>query len=101
MKNLLKTGLVTFSTLLGASFISTSVLSISAFAQTFQTAQEAFDAKAWKKAAKLARSEALDGNANSQGLLAQLYHFGQGVPKDGSLAVMWYTMSMANGNMSI
>ena len=84
-----------------ASFISTSVLSISAFAQTFQTAQEAFDAKAWKKAAKLARSEALDGNANSQGLLAQLYHFGQGVPKDGSLAVMWYTMSMANGNMSI
>ena len=101
MKNLLKTGLVTFSTLLGASFISTSVLSISAFVQTFQTAQEAFDAKAWKKAAKLARSEALDGNANSQGLLAQLYHFGQGVPKDGSLAVMWYTMSMANGNMSI
>ena len=101
MKNLLKTGLVTFSTLLGASFISTSVLSISAFAQTFQTAQEAFDAKAWKKAPKLARSEALDGNANSQGLLAQLYHFGQGVPKDGSLAVMWYTMSMANGNMSI
>ena len=101
MKNLLKTGLVTFSTLLGASFISTSVLSISAFAQTFQTAQEAFDAKVWKKAAKLARSEALDGNANSQGLLAQLYHFGQGVPKDGSLAVMWYTMSMANGNMSI
>ena len=63
MKNLLKTGLVTFSTLLGASFISTSVLSISAFAQTFQTAQEAFDAKAWQKAAKLARSEALDGNA--------------------------------------
>ena len=101
MKNLLKTGLVTFSTLLGASFISASVLSISAFAQTFQTAKEAFDARAWKEAAKLARSEALDGNANSQGLLAQLYHFGQGVPKDGSLAVMWYTMSMANGNMSI
>ena len=101
MKHLLRTGLVATAILSGTLLGGVTVSSTGAFAQTFQTAKEAFDARAWKEAAKLARSEALEGNANSQGLLAQLYHFGQGVPKDGSLAVMWYTMSMANGNMSI
>ena len=101
MKDLLQTGLIASLMLLGTFLISVTVLSTDAFAQTTQTAKEAFDAKEWEKAAKLARHEALDGNANSQGLLAQLYHFGQGLPKDGSLAVMWYTISMANGNMSI
>jgi len=50
----------------------------SASAQSYETAQDAFDARAWEAAAKLARAEAIKGNANSQGLLGQLYHFGQG-----------------------
>ena len=74
----------------------------SASAQTYQTAQDAFDAKDWEAAAKLTRAEALKGNANSQGLLGQLYHFGQGgLPKSSELAVIWYSVSMANGNTAI
>ena len=38
-------------------------------AQSYETAQDAFDARAWEAAAKLARAEAVKGNANSQGLL--------------------------------
>ena len=71
-------------------------------AQSYETAQDAFDARAWEAAAKLARSEAIKGNANSQGLLGQLYHFGQGgLPKSSELAVIWYSISMANGNTAI
>ena len=56
----------------------------------------------WEAAAKLAREEAVKGNANSQGLLGQLYHFGQGgLPKSSELAVIWYSVSMANGNAAI
>ena len=40
----------------------------SASAQSYETAQDAFDARAWEAAAKLARAEAIKGNANSQGL---------------------------------
>ena len=71
-------------------------------AQSYETAQDAFDARAWEAAAKLARAEAIKGNANSQGLLGQLYHFGQGgLPKSSELAVIWYSVSMANGNTAI
>ena len=71
-------------------------------AQSYETAQAAFDARAWEEAAKLARAEAIKGNANSQGLLGQLYHFGQGgLPKSSELAVIWYSISMANGNTAI
>jgi TPR repeat protein len=74
----------------------------SASAQSYETAQDAFDARAWEVAAKLARAEAIKGNANSQGLLGQLYHFGQGgLPKSSELAVIWYSVSMANGNTAI
>ena len=74
----------------------------SASAQSYETAQDAFDARAWEAAAKLARAEAVEGNANSQGLLGQLYHFGQGgLPKSSELAVIWYSISMANGNSAI
>ena len=74
----------------------------SASAQSYETAQDAFDARAWEAAAKLARAEAIKGNANSQGLLGQLYHFGQGgLPKSSELAVIWYSVSMANGNAAI
>ena len=45
-------------------------------AQSYETAKDAFDARAWEATAKLARAEAIKGNANSQGLLGQLYHFG-------------------------
>ena len=46
--------------------------------------------------------EAVKGNANSQGLLGQLYHFGQGgLPKSSKLALIWYWVSMANGNTAI
>ena len=71
-------------------------------AQSYETAQDAFDARAWEVAAKLARAEAIKGNANSDGLLGQLYHFGQGsLPKSSELAVIWYLVSMANGNTAI
>ncbi|WP_044049652.1 hypothetical protein [Planktomarina temperata] len=71
-------------------------------AQSYETAQDAFDARAWEAAAKLARAEAIKGNANSQGLLGQLYHFGHGgLPKSSELAVIWYSVSMANGNTAI
>ena len=71
-------------------------------AQYYETAQDAFEARAWEEAAKLARAEAIKGNANSQGLLGQLYHFGQGgLPKSSELAVIWYSVSMANGNTAI
>ncbi|MDC0146162.1 hypothetical protein OAH94_02295 [Amylibacter sp.] len=74
----------------------------SVLAQSYETAQDAFDAKAWEAAAKLARVEAVKGNAKSQGLLGQLYHFGQGgLPKSSELAVVWYSVSMANGNTAI
>ena len=74
----------------------------SASAQSYESAQDAFDARAWEAAAKLARAEAIKGNANSQGLLGQLYHFGQGgLPKSSELAVIWYSVSMANGNTAI
>ncbi|MDA8829642.1 hypothetical protein N8307_04850 [Planktomarina temperata] len=77
-------------------------LGSSASAQSYETAQDAFDARAWEAAAKLARAEAIKGNANSQGLLGQLYHFGQGgLPKSSELAVIWYSVSMANGNAAI
>jgi len=34
--------------------------------------------------------------------LGQLYHFGQGgLPKSSELAVIWYSVSMANGNTAI
>ena len=69
-------------------------------AQSYETAQDAFDARAWEAAVKLA--EAVEGNSNSQGLLGQLYHFGQGgLPKSSELAVIWYSISMANGNTAI
>ena len=71
-------------------------------AQSYETAQDAFDARAWEAAVKLARAEAVAGNSNSQGLLGQLYHFGQGgLPKSSELAVIWYSISMANGNSAI
>ena len=71
-------------------------------AQSYETAKDAFDARAWEAAAKLARAEAIKGNANSQGLLGQLYHFGQGgLPKSSELALIWYWVSMANGNAQI
>ena len=71
-------------------------------AQSYETAQDAFDARAWEAAVKLARAEAVEGNSNSQGLLGQLYHFGQGgLPKSSELAVIWYSISMANGNSAI
>ena len=86
-------------------FITICILTIfssSASAQSYETAQDAFDAKKWEVAAKLAREEAVKGNANSQGLLGQLYHFGQGgLPKSSELAVIWYSVSMANGNTAI
>ena len=86
-------------------FITICILTIfssSASAQSYETAQDAFDAKKWEVAAKLAREEAVKGNANSQGLLGQLYHFGQGgLPKSSELAVVWYSVSMANGNTAI
>jgi TPR repeat protein len=85
--------------------ITLSVLAFfgsSVSAQSYETAQDAFDARAWEAAAKLARAEAVEGNANSQGLLGQLYHFGQGgLPKSSELAVIWYSISMANGNTAI
>jgi len=34
-------------------------------AQSYETAKDAFDARAWEAAAKLARAEAIKGNANS------------------------------------
>ena len=77
-------------------------LGSSVSAQSYETAQDAFEARAWEEAAKLARAEAIKGNANSQGLLGQLYHFGQGgLPKSSELAVIWYSVSMANGNTAI
>ena len=44
-------------------------------AQSYETAQDAFDARAWEAAAKLARAEAVEGNANSQGLLGSTLSF--------------------------
>jgi TPR repeat protein len=52
-----------------------------------------------KRLQNLQGQEAVKGDANSQGLLGQLYHFGQGgLPKSSELAVIWYSVSMANGN---
>ena len=77
-------------------------LGSSVSAQSYETAQDAFEARAWEEAAKLARAEAIKGNSNSQGLLGQLYHFGQvGLPKSSELALIWYWVSMANGNAQI
>ena len=84
------------------TFCILTIFSSSVSAQSYETAQDAFDAKKWEVAAKLAREEAVKGNANSQGLLGQLYHFGQGgLPKSSELAVVWYSVSMANGNTAI
>ena len=84
------------------TFCILTIFSSSASAQSYETAQDAFDAKKWEVAAKLAREEAVKGNANSQGLLGQLYHFGQGgLPKSSELALIWYWVSMANGNTAI
>ena len=81
------------------TFCILTIFSSSVSAQSYETAQDAFDAKKWEVAAKLAREEAVKGNANSQGLLGQLYHFGQGgLPKSSELALIWYWVSMANGN---
>ena len=84
------------------TFCILTIFSSSVSAQSYETAQDAFDAKKWEVAAKLAREEAVKGNANSQGLLGQLYHFGQGgLPKSSELALIWYWVSMANGNTAI
>ena len=84
------------------TFCILTIFSSSVSAQSYETAQDAFDAKKWEVAAKLAREEAVKGNANSQGLLGQLYHFGQGgLPKSSELALIWYWVSMANGNAQI
>ena len=84
------------------TFCMLIIFSQSVSAQSYETAQDAFEARAWEEAAKLARAEAIKGNANSQGLLGQLYHFGQGgLPKSSELAVIWYSVSMANGNTAI
>ena len=81
------------------TFCLLALLGSSVSAQSYETAQDAFDARAWEAAAKLAREEAVKDNANWQGLLGQLYHFGQGgLPKSSELAVIWYSVSMANGN---
>ena len=84
------------------TFCMLIIFSSSVSAQSYETAQDAFNAKEWELAAKLAREEAVKGDANSQGLLGQLYHFGQGgLPKSSELAVIWYSVSMANGNTAI
>ena len=84
------------------TFCMLIIFSSSVSAQSYETAQDAFNAKEWELAAKLAREEAVKGDANSQGLLGQLYHFGQGgLPKSSELAVIWYSISMANGNSAI
>ena len=84
------------------TFCILTIFSSSVSAQSYETAQDAFDAKKWEVAAKLAREEAVKGNANSQGLLGQLYHFGQGgLPKSSELALIWYWVSMANGNAQL
>ena len=84
------------------TFCLLALLGSSVSAQSYETAQDAFDARAWEAAAKLAREEAVKDNANWQGLLGQLYHFGQGgLPKSSELAVIWYSVSMANGNAAI
>ncbi|MDA9005741.1 hypothetical protein N9J49_06815 [Amylibacter sp.] len=84
------------------TFCILTIFSSSVSAQSYETAQDAFDAKKWEVAAELAREEAVRGNANSQGLLGQLYHFGQGgLPKSSELALIWYWVSMANGNAQI
>ena len=84
------------------TFCMLIIFSSSVSAQSYETAQDAFNAKEWELAAKLAREEAVKGDANSQGLLGQLYHFGQGgLPKSSELAIVWYSVSMANGNTAI
>ena len=84
------------------TFCMLIIFSSSVSAQSYETAQDAFNAKEWELAAKLAREEAVKGDANSQGLLGQLYHFGQGgLPRSSELAVVWYSVSMANGNIAI
>ncbi len=84
------------------TFCMLIIFSSSVSAQSYETAQDAFNAKEWEVAAKLAREEAVKGDANSQGLLGQLYHFGQGgLPKSSELALIWYWVSMVNGNAQI
>lgn len=51
------------------TFCLLALLGSSVSAQSYETAQDAFDARACEAAAKLARKEAVKGNANSQGLL--------------------------------
>ena len=49
------------------TFCILTIFSSSVSAQSYETAQDAFDAKKWEVAAKLAKEEAVKGNANSQG----------------------------------
>ena len=90
----MKTKPLTF--LLALTFLF--LFSGSVYGDDFQDGYDAYLKQDYKKAVRLYRLSAEQGNALAQYSLGLMHQKGQGVPKDYVLAHMWWNISSSNGH---
>ncbi|MDH3743106.1 MAG: sel1 repeat family protein, partial [Hyphomicrobiales bacterium] len=87
----------TFSAVIGFGLLMTANALALSIAEPYQSGQDAFERKDYKKALKIWWALADKGDRRAQSNVAWLYDKGLGVRENNDLALMWYIRSADQG----